>query len=250
MPANVVDPKAALDAERAALHAMPPDKVKEPPYPPPHLVAEANALYLVADRHRKSLNAVGVDDALIDALPRRAQALAGAQAARALVPETERSAQELETEEAAYEVRNELYAAGRFATRDDDLAQSSLDRVSEGAGLDDLVQDLKDLHAFAGKYESELVAIKIDVDTLTKRALALAGEFEQQLAHRRAATDAERAATDLRNRAATHLYEAMAEIRAAGVFAFRNDPNVLPLFRSAYRRRHRGGSGSGTPATG
>lgn len=141
-------------------------------------------------------------------------------------------------------------SAGRVATRNDDLAQSSLDRISEGSGFDDLVQDLKELHAFAGKYHDQLVAIKIDVDALTQRALVLAGKFEQHLAHRRATTDAERAATDLRNRAATHLYEAMAEIRAAGAFAFRNDPNIRPLFRSAYRRLHRGGSSSGTAASG
>ena len=56
--------------------------------------------------------------------------------------------------------------------------------------------------------------------------------------------DEESVALGLRNRAASYLWDCMSEIRAAGVFAFRNEPEVLPLFRSAYRAKHRGARGA------
>lgn len=232
---------------------MPADAVHESPYPPHSMVGEANALYEVAQKYRGALLAVGLDERFIDDLPKRTQALAGAQAARAMVPDAKRSAEELAIEEEAYKVRNELHAAGRYATRKNPQAQSALDKISEGTGFDDGIQDLKDLSLFCDTYTAEMKSVGVALPEMSKRALELAGAFEQQLAKRRTASDAERDATNLRDRAATHLYDAMTEIRSAGAFAFRNDPSILPLFRSAYRRRHRGGgggSGGGTPSNG
>jgi hypothetical protein len=117
------------------------------------------------------------------------------------------------------------------------------------------VQDLKSLELFGATYQTQMTAIGFDVAAFRKRALELAEKLEGYVARRRTTTGAERASTDLRNRAATHLYEAMSEIREAGMYAFRNDPTVLPLFRSACRHRHckgkgKGGNEGGTPATG
>lgn len=243
MPTNPSDPKVALADKRAVLEAMPADQVKTPVYPPHHLVGEANALYEVGNRYRTALAAVNLDLSLIDDLPVRAQALAGAQAARALVPDTKRTAEEVAAEDDAAKARDDVYAAGRYATRGIAEAQSALDKISEGTGYDDLIQDLKDLGFFTEKYSKEMTAIGVNVPEESKRLLGLARKFEKILAERRALTAAEQASTDLRNRAATHLFGAMATIRAAGTYAFRNDPRVLPLFRSAYRRRRRTGAG-------
>jgi len=253
MPTNILDPKQALTQVRPVLEDMPVDQVKEPVFPPANMVGEANALYLVADRHRAQLTKLGLDAKLIDDLPLRAQALAGAQAARALVPDTKRSSEELAAEEEAYVLRQDLMAAGRFALRADAQAQSTLDAINEGTGFDDLIQDLKALALFCDNYATQLKSVGVELPAQSKKAVDLAARFEAHLAERRTASDEERAATDLRNRAATHLWNAMAEIRAAGVYAFRNDPSVLPLFRSAYRRRHRGtgkvADSGGTPPT-
>ena len=250
MPTNDLDPTVALAEKRSELDAIPADQVKDSPYPPATMVGEANALYLVADRHRAALVSVKLDEKFIDDLRKRAQALSGAQAARALVPDTKRSAAELAAEEEAFTARNELYAAGRYATRANPQAQSTLDKISEGSGHDDLIQDLKDLALFCQTYQTVMKTIGVELPQRSQHALELANKFETLLAERRTTSDEERAATDLRDRAATHLFEAMSEIRAAGSFKFRNDPTVLPLFRSAYRRRHRGGGGSGTPSNG
>ena len=246
MPGNNIDPQIALNDKRAELNAIPADKVKKPPYPPDSLVGEGNALYNVCVRYRTELNEVGIDDAVIDDLPVRSQAVAGAQGARVLVPDTKRSAEEVEAETAAFELRNDIYAAGRYATRSNVEAQEALDKISEGTGHDDLVQDLKDLALFCTAYSVELKAIKLDPEEQRKAAMALAAKFEGYLAERRGATELQRQATDLRNRAVTHLWEAISTIRAAGCYRFRHNPEVLPLFRSAYRRRHRrGGGGEG-----
>lgn len=159
------------------------------------------------------------------------------------MPDTTRSTEELEAESAAFEVRNDIYAAGRYATRTIVEAQRTLDKISEGTGHDDLVQDLKDEALFCKTYAAELEKIGQDPEALAKRALALSAKFEAYLAKRRATTEAERLATDLRDRASTFLWEAMSEIRTAGSYRFRRDPAVRPLFHSAYRRRHRGGGG-------
>ena len=245
MPGNA-DPQIALNDKRSVLEAIPADEVHEPPYPPDSLVGEGNALYNVAVRYRTQLNEVGVENEVIDDLPLRSQAVAGAQAARVMVPDTKRSAAEREAETNAVELRSDIYAAGRYATRKNAEAQSTLDKVSEGTDHDDLVQDLRDLGLFCTTYSDELKAIKFDPDAKRKEALALAAKFEGYLAERRGATELERQATDLRNRAVTHLWEAISTIRAAGSYRFRRDPTVLPLFRSSYRRRHRNGSGGGS----
>jgi hypothetical protein len=161
MPIPIVDPKAALDQKRATLEAIPTDQVKTPAYPPYHLIGEANALYEAAGMHRARLIAVRLDPALIDDLPLRAQALAGAQSARSLVPDVKRSAEEVAAEEQATQLRSELHAAGRYATYANPEAQSALDKISEGTGHDDLIQDLKDLSLFCEKYATEMKAIGI-----------------------------------------------------------------------------------------
>ncbi|MFW5740752.1 MAG: hypothetical protein ACOC1F_10355, partial [Myxococcota bacterium] len=229
MPNDDYDPQVALEEKRAELEAMPASEVDKPPYPPDRMVGEANALYKVADRYRKELKEVNLDEALIDDLPRRTQALAGAQAARALVPDTKRSAEELKAEAKAFEIRNDIYTAGRYATRKIAKAQQALDAMSDGTGHDDLIQDLKDGALFSQTYAAEFARVGQDPEGLAKQALASAEAFEGYLAERRAATTAETKATDLRNRAATHLYDAMSEIRGAGAFRFRRDADVLPL---------------------
>lgn len=119
------------------------------------------------------------------------------------------------------ELRADLIADGRFALRSDVEAQAVLDRIQEGDGLDDLIQDLRALSAFARQHEDALARIGAQPDVRTKLAEKIATELEQHLAGRRAGDRDEEAALDFRNRAATHLAEVMREIRATGAYVFR-----------------------------
>jgi hypothetical protein len=55
-----------------------------------------------------------------------------------------RSAAEVALELQALELRADMVADGRFALRSDADAQAILDRIQEGEGLDDLIQDPPD----------------------------------------------------------------------------------------------------------
>ncbi|AKU96870.1 hypothetical protein AKJ09_03534 [Labilithrix luteola] len=231
---------AALRKLDAALRML--ETVKTPPIPVEHLVSEGHALARVANKYEKELRRVGVDAKLIASIETRATALAEAQSELALARGRKRTASEIEVEQRGIALRSEMVADGRFALRDDEDAQASLNRIQEGEGLDDLVQDLRDLSAFAKKYEKALAKIGVKVDRKVKDAQKLAASLEEQVVGRRVGDVDEHSAVELRDRAATYLLEAVREIRAAGAYVFRTAPEIAARFRGAYdaqRRAHR-----------
>ncbi len=231
--------RGALVALRAELEAIDAGEVKPPPIPADRLVGEGLALAETAARYEDELAAVGVGRALVGGLAARAQALAEAQARLLNLRGLKRSEAEVALEERAVELRADLVAAGRFALRGDANAQKVLDLVQEGEGLDDLVQDLKTLAAFADKHRDALARVGLEPAVAGARARKLAAELEGHVAARRAVDGDEVSALELRDRAATHLWAAMAEVRAAGAYAFRKNPRALARFRSAYNAQHR-----------
>ena len=123
---------------------------------------------------------------------------------------------------------------GRFALRANPDAQAALDHIQEGTGLDDLVQDLRDLIAFLTRYKAALTAIGAKPDAKKAQAAKLADALGDNVASRRTGDRNESAALDMRDRAATYLLEAMREIRAAGTYAFRKRPEICARFRGTY----------------
>lgn len=243
MPTNRSEPhpdvQKTLDTLLPTLQDLPRDAIRDPLIPVAKMVAEAHALALVATKYSDPLEAVGVSRKLLQSLNQRAQAASAAQARLTMVRSRKRSAHEVEQESRGQELRTTLVAAGRYATRTNEKAQTVLDHIQEGTGLDDLVQDLKELALFCETYNAELERIGEQPKTLKKECLALADTLQTAVVNRRAGDNEETEALELRNRATTFLWEAMSEVRSAGAYAFRNDPEVLPLFRSAYRQAHR-----------
>jgi len=125
----------------------------------------------------------------------------------------------------------ELRKALRATHHQDPDAQAVLDRIQEGIGLDDLIQDLRALAVFFRQNVPALERIGAKPDSKRQQAEKTAGELEGLLAGRRAGDRDEAAAIDLRNRAAVHLQDAVAEIRATGAYVFRRQPRKAVKFR-------------------
>jgi hypothetical protein len=232
-------PQTALDSIRGRLDELPEDEVRPPPMPIDRMSIEAHALALTAGAVRDQLVAKGLDPAQIELLPMLARAATEAQSQVNALRGAQRSQEELALEAEAVELRAEMMAAGRFGLRKNNDAQAALDRVQDGTGLADLVQDIKDLAAIHDRYAPELEAIGADPKGKAARARALAGKLEIVLATRRAADRSEYVAMNTRDRAATLLAETMAEVRAAGAYTFRKDQRMLAKFRSEYNQRRR-----------
>jgi hypothetical protein len=237
----------ALDAVREALAAIPPERAAAlPAIPVDRMLGEARALAVSARKYAEDLVGAGLDEVLIGDLGVRAQALAEAQAALVALRGFRRSEAEVALKRAALALRSDMTAGGRFALRKDADAQAVLDRIQQGDGLDDLIQDLRTLAVFFRRNAPALERIGAKPDLKRQQAEQTASELEWALARRRGG-DRQAAALDLRNRAAAHLQEAVSEIRATGVYVFRHEPRIATKFRSAYNARRRARRSAGAP---
>jgi hypothetical protein len=221
----------------AALGAL--EDVSPPPIPAANLIAEGHALAKVATKYAEALRKVGLDAKLARSLADRAELLASAQSDLAITRANRRTKREVALEAEAIAARRDMVADGRYALRNDAEAQAALDRVQEGEGLDDLIQDLRDLATFHRTHARALAKIGVKGAGKATRAEELAAELSAAVSARRAGNEEESAALDLRNRAATYLVLAMREVREAGAYAFRSKPDVAARFRGAYAAQHR-----------
>ncbi|MEO7111809.1 MAG: hypothetical protein ABI183_15310 [Polyangiaceae bacterium] len=241
--------RTTADAVLAQAKALAAADVRVPSIPVDRLIGEARALEKVATAQANVLVQVGVEKSLIAALGPRAAALTEAQATLVVARGKVRTKPEIALEKEGVSLRSDMVADGRYALRSDDNAQATLNYIQEGEGLDDLVQDLKDLTAFFTKYERELGRVVSDRTKKRTRASQVAASLEAMVAERRAADAQGGAEKDLRDRYATLLEQAMSEVRAAGVYVFRKQPDVQAKFRSSYTAAKRTKRGKSAPTT-
>jgi hypothetical protein len=231
----------ALPIVREALAKIPAGEVPLPTMPVDRMIGEGLALALSAAEHTAELLAAGMEESLIGEVRLRASALAEAQAELVAMRGLKRTLAEVALEQQAMELRADMIADGRFALRDDIHAQSVLDRIQEGDGLDDLIQDLRALSVFFRDRKPALDRIGAKPEIKRQQADKTASELESLLAGRRAGDNDEIQAMDTRNRAAAYLADAMAEVRATGIYVFRRHPRNATKFRSPYNNIRRGG---------
>lgn len=228
---------SALSDLRPILIAL--DDPLAPSLPMAVLHQEAdNLLTWLGQGSFEKLTAVGVPP---DALAHAQTALAAsreAQAAWTVVWGGRKTAKRKDAEARGAELRGYLMAACRWSLRADADAQATLDRIAEGSGLADLVQDLHDLAALI---ESNAAGFGDDSTFEPAEQASAAKEAAAEIAGGLATAFADgdkEAAKDLRDRAAAYLNDQMSDLRAAGSYAFRGTDD-LQRFRSSYRRRSR-----------
>lgn len=238
-------PKSPLEAALAELQAIPAADVSEPSMPIATYLQEARDLLGAATLHLETLTKVGLDAKWLHVLPLRIDALAEAQSRLQTSRHGTVAPERLPIVTEAEQLRSDLVSGGRYALRSNADAQAVLDRIQEGDGLPDLVQDLIDLGAFVHANRARYQHIGVDTKAVVARAAELAKDLGDTLTEERTGSS-EQEALALRNRALSHVDEAVNELRSAGRYAFRNDTGrTLSQFRSAYSiargRRRRGG---------
>ncbi len=201
-------------------------------------VQEAENLYHWCTDDREILTANGLDWTLAEDLLIRAGALRYAQSQwmkkRFNHKETERAWMRRSPE--AYDYRNELIHTFRFAYRRKPDILGRVDTIADDYGHADMIQDLMDLAVLGKANTAPLEAINFDLTKLDT-AETLADEMSELLG----ATTAERAesneAVSLRNKAYTHLKEAVDEIKNYGQYLFWRDEERIRGYSSAYLKR-------------
>ena len=228
------------DAKLATLKAMNPDDVKGPNMPVDVFLQEASDLRIVAEGDRAQLEGAGLDWATYGAdLAVREGALRQAQSIWVKNRYIQEDAQRVWSERSpdAYELRNDLIHDLRFAFRKESHLLSRVNEVATGNGHADMIQDLNDLSVIGGGDAAATALAKINFDT-TKLANAatMAEEMANLLSMATGGLSEQTESKDIRDRAFTHLMEAVTEIRDTGRYVFRKDKKHVLAYGSQYFR--------------
>jgi len=127
----------------------------------------------------------------------------------------------------------------RFAYRNDADQKKVVDKIAEGSGYGDMVQDFSDLHAFGTANPQALLTIGFD-NTKLEKAL----EFANTMGPLLSAINGERDENDkptkeMRDRAYVYLKEAVDQICEYGKYVFWEDEERLEKYSSEYYRKLR-----------
>jgi len=230
--------KEAFEKEKDAIEAISSEEAKEPTMPIGQYMYEADKLYTHSIKDKDSLVAVGLDALIIDAIPQRNQALRYAQSIWAEdYDELSQSAIEWnELRPQGEELKAVLLHTFRFAYRNDANMQARINRIAEGSGNADTIQDLHDLAILGKENSAPLIAVNYDVTTLDAAA-DLAVKMSRSLAEAKDNREQINELKITRDKAFTHLKRAVDEVRNYGKFAFWRNDDKLKGYRSEYYAR-------------
>ncbi|WP_109438597.1 hypothetical protein [Aquimarina sp. AU119] len=208
------------------LEALSLEEVKAPTIPVDIALQEAENLFVWAYEDKIILESKGLDwDTYFEDLPVRIGACRYAQAVWMKERYTKKEIlKRWRTESSkAYEFKNDVLADLYFKFRKDAEVLDRLDKITQAEGDDDIIQDLMDISVLGKSNAPELEKMRYDL-----RKFNIAEQKSDYLAELlfKANDDTldDVKAKDLRDRAFTHLKEAIDEIRDTGKYAFRKDP--------------------------
>lgn len=228
------DDGARRDAVRERLAAVSAAKVATSPNKPVKIaILEAERLRAGAAKYKKALLALpGFRAADLALLPDLVKELEGAERSWSRLKMTRGSASLVAFRKEAEAWKREAIATARYLLRRQPQAMLELERIVDGEGLADLVQDLDDLASLVAEHSATFAAMPAPLDVKEARKLATA--------LRKGRDDSEAIASiEHRNRAFWALEEAVDEIRAALRFVLRADPRKLAPLLSRYEADRR-----------
>jgi len=222
------------------ISTIPAARCQSPTIPPGVHAQEALDLSAWANRDKDALQKAGLTLDLIDHLSAGAAVLSQAQANWNALMKTRADAMATWKEESpeAYELRDELLHAFRYAFRTDDQTLSRVSAIADGSSDADMIQDLNDLAALGKQNAALLEKIRFDMTRLDTAALA-SHEMGKLRAEATADPGAVEGLKTLRDQAYTYLKEAVDEVRACGQYVFWRNPERRDGYASAYLRRTR-----------
>ncbi|MFA8434536.1 MAG: hypothetical protein ACEPOZ_08470 [Marinifilaceae bacterium] len=232
--ANIDDYQAVVND----LENIPEKDVKEPSMPVDTAVQEAENLYEWCQDDKPQLQAAGLPLSTIDAIPVRAGACRYAQSLW-MKEFNDREKDELEWKELspkAYNLKGVILHNFRYAFRNDDGLMSQVNRIAEGSGHADMIQDLSDLALLGKAHPEPLQAVGFDLGKLD-----LSEDLSDRLASLLAKVNGTKGnhnpSKEMRDRAFTYLKQAVDEVRECGKFVFWQNEIRLRGYRSAYFRK-------------
>lgn len=230
-----------LDTLRPLLEAIAIEEIHEPNLPIVVALQEAHDLHTAIhkDDTWARLLAVGVAPAMLEGLPVAVTATRQAQSEWTVIRDRGKAQAQRDREAAGVALRADLMAACRWNLRGDAPAQAVLDAIAQGEGVADLVQDLLDLAMLIGRHEAAFDGDDtFDAAAQAEASRSTAAEISAGLSEARTPGD-HQSAKLLRDRAYTHLDGLMTELREAGRYAFRKEPQRAAAFTSEHLRRER-----------
>lgn len=229
------------EKHRAAIDAIPADEVVPPKIPTATYLQEANDLLIVTRESEifESLRKVNVDVNTLEALEPAIVITRDRQSEWVVVRDRTKSELQVQREEEGRQLRSELIKSGRWHLRKDNQAQSVLDAIAEGEGVDDLIQDLDNLAKFVETHHPYFAKDQTwDWKTKVEDARTLASTIRAGKSS--VVVDlTQEEAKEARDRAFTYLDGIVTEIREGGRWAFRDDAVRRSWFGSSYLRRAR-----------
>lgn len=231
--------KQDYDKKLATLKAIPTENIKIPNIPIDTYLQEAENLYLWVQEDKKALLAINLDwQQYVEDITVRTATLRHAQSLW-IRRKTGQEKSQLAWREKlpiAYALRNDLLADYRYAYKDNTAILLALKDIAKGKRYSDLIQDLNDLSVLGASNLLELQAINFDISVLDT-AQQLSATMAKLLAKVTSSTMYENSMVlQLRNRAYTHLKEAVDQIRNAGKYVFRKDSDRYKGYISNYRK--------------
>ncbi len=230
--------KQNYEVKLAVLEAIPQEEVKKPKNPIDIYLQESENLFIWIQEDKKQLVNTGLDwNVYVLDLPIRTGACRYAQAIWMKERYSQEEAAKEWKEEApkAYTFRNDLLADFRFAFRRRSDLLARVRAIADGEGDADMIQDLMDISVLGKANTTELQDIKYDLTRLDLAA-QMSNDLAELLAKANGATMDNSKAKELRDRAYTHLKEAITEIKNTGKYVFRKNPERYKGYISRYKR--------------
>jgi hypothetical protein len=223
-----------------AIRSIPDRLVKTPNIPVDEFLQESEDLFRWLQPDKEKIIAAGVPVELIDEMPERAEALREAQAWWIKELDTRSEYQDIWNDKSpdAFDFRDTLIHTFRYAYRHHPDILGRISYIDEDYSNADMIQDLRNLSVLGRSTPKPLKAIGFDMELLDK-ASELSSELADILARSNGETQSDNEAKEFRDRAYTHLKEAVDEVRECGKYLFWRDEDRLRGYSSSYLRRMR-----------
>ncbi|WP_321514913.1 hypothetical protein [Marinifilum fragile] len=226
---------------KESLLAISANEVSKPGMPVNTYIVEAEDKKHYATQDKDKLVAAGLKEEYINSLPIRIGALRHAQSVWTKESEAKSIAEKdlkLLSED-AMALHRVLIHDFKFAYRNDEEGKKVVDKIAEGSGYGDMVQDFSDLYVFGTAKPQALLDIGFD-NTKLEKALELANSMGPLLSAINGERDEnDKPSKEMRDRAYVYLKEAVDQICEYGKYVFWEDEERLEKYSSAYFRKLR-----------
>ncbi|MCP4137514.1 MAG: hypothetical protein GY754_41490 [bacterium] len=214
-------------------------KAKKPTSAPISVyIQEAANLHRYSQEDKKELISKGLSEDLLEDLPKRTRQLINAESDWAAEQKTREENRERWAKEipAAKELRNELLRSFRFAYRNNPELLKTVRAIKKGNSNSAIIQALNDLSVVGTKTPGPLEQTGFNMAKL-EAAAHKSKELPGILGEARAKEVNKARVREIRDRAYTHLKEAVDEIRKTGRHVFKNNEERRKLYANQYRKK-------------